>query len=833
MNQRHKIIFFIMFCLSGLSGLAYQMIWLRKAFAVFGVITPILSVVVSVFMFGLFLGSWAGGKWIKPIAKRLSVSPIYFYATAELLIGIGGITVPYVFLWGDRLILPVGGTGSFAYLIFSGIVIAMAMLPCCVLMGATYPFLLAFLEEHYPKEKNGFSFLYLANMIGAMAGILLSSLFLIEIFGFQQTLLMAACMNFIAALLAVWMGIRFLHVRLSSARDTVKSSASIYQQAHSKPYLTRTILLITGFSSMGMEVIWVRAFTPALGTLIYSFAALLFTYLLATSMGAYLYRCHRNKQLTWNTALVIAALSISAFFPVVLNDWRIPFLSRLPILNILPFCFLLGYLTPKLIDEYSGGDPDRAGTAYAINIAGCVLGPLVASYLLLPFFGSRISLVILALPILWLLMQHWKDFRSISLPRAVFPPATAALLICSIFVSSSFEEGFKKNNSVFRHDYTATVLSYGNGLNKKLMVNGIVMTDLTATTKDMAHLPLVFLNRKPQSALMICLGMGTTLRSLASWGIDVTAVELVPSVKEAFGYYHADASKILALPNVTVIVDDGRRYLRRAEKTFDVITVDPPPPMEAAASSLLYSDEFYSLIRSRLKPDGLLQQWIPEGDDLTRFEAVVTSLTHSFPYVRMYRSVAEEGYHCLASTTPIIVPTEEYAVSRMSQNAINDRLEWDVNSETRLMEIWSKLLRGEVNLSFYTRDSDIHITDDKPLNEYFFVRYLKTQNVHSFVLRMITFLRGKKLHEDRDTTYAGAYNDRGIHYAKTNQYQRSIEDFNKAILLNTNYVNAYNNRGVSYIMLGHNKLGCQDIQKACELGNCTTLKVARHKGWCP
>jgi len=126
------------------------------------------------------------------------------------------------------------------------------------------------------------------------------------------------------------------------------------------------------------------------------------------------------------------------------------------------------------------------------------------------------------------------------------------------------------------------------------------MTGLTPITKDMAHMPLASLNHKPENALMICFGMGTTFRSLASWGIDVTAVELVPGVKEAFGYYFADAVCVLSQPNVRIIVDDGRRFLRRTEKKFDVITIDPPPPIQAAGSSLLYSEEFYSLIRLRL-----------------------------------------------------------------------------------------------------------------------------------------------------------------------------------------------------------------------------------------
>lgn len=250
------------------------------------------------------------------------------------------------------------------------------------------------------------------------------------------------------------------------------------------------------------------------------------------------------------------------------------------------------------------------------------------------------------------------------------------------------------------------------------------MTGLTPITKDMAHMSLAFLNQKPESALVICLGMGTTLRSLASWGIDVTAVELVPGVKEAFGYYHADADRVLAKPNVRIIVDDGRRFLRRTKKKFDVITIDPPPPIQAAGSSLLYSEEFYSLIQTRLKPGGILQHWFPEGQETATLAAVTTSSTRSFPYVLMYRSVRGWGYHYLASMSPIRVPTAAEAILCMPEAAKKDRLEWEVNSETRLTEIWSELLKGEVEPALFTRSSEICITDDRPFNEYYLIRYL-------------------------------------------------------------------------------------------------------------
>ena len=98
----------------------------------------------------------------------------------------------------------------------------------------------------------------------------------------------------------------------------------------------------------------------------------------------------------------------------------------------------------------------------------------------------------------------------------------------------------------------------------------------------MAHLPLAFLDRPPSNVLDICFGMGTTFRSSLSWGIQTTAVELVPSVPSLFYYYHSDGPKLLGSPLARVVIDDGRLYLERSNVTYDVIVLDPPPPVEAA-----------------------------------------------------------------------------------------------------------------------------------------------------------------------------------------------------------------------------------------------------------
>ena len=111
-------------------------------------------------------------------------------------------------------------------------------------------------------------------------------------------------------------------------------------------------------------------------------------------------------------------------------------------------------------------------------------------------------------------------------------------------------------------------------------------------------------------------------------------------------------------------------------KKFDVIVIDPPPPVEAAGSSLLYSREFYALARQHLKPDGILQIWFPGGETVTA-QAVVRSIQESFPYVRCFHSVEGWGMHLLASMEPIEILDAEQLAARMPGNAKKDLLEWN------------------------------------------------------------------------------------------------------------------------------------------------------------
>jgi spermidine synthase len=728
-------ILFVVFFISGFCGLLYQVIWTRMAFAAFGIITPVLSVVLSVFMLGLCIGSAVGGKWISVLTRRTGHSAIVYYAIAECMIGVGAFAVPLLFALGGRILLAAGQMNSLGYLLSSACVLALSILPWCFFMGTTFPFMMAYIRELKNHETQSFSFLYAANVLGAMSGTLLTAVVLVELFGFHKTLSYAAAGNFFITVVCLWLGQKqgAPTIVAAATEPALPKVAKSSVTGSPRTRFVQWILFSTGFCAMAMEVVWTRAFTPILKTEVYSFALIVFAYLGATFAGSLLYRYHLKKNSPWPVPTLMAILIVSVFLPIVLNDPRFVKMSWIldrdlrsaiiTLASIVPFCAALGYLTPSLIDNYAGDDPKRAGNAYAMNVSGCILGPLVASYFLLPRMNERFALVVLGLPFFVFFMAGWKSLPV--LQRLLSSAGAFAILACSLFFSHDFGDYVASHSTRMevRRDYAASVVSVLDTRgNKSLLVNGIGMTTLTPITKYMVHLPLVLHEGDAKSALIICFGMGTSYRSALSWGLDTTAVELVPDVPNTFGFYHTNAAEVLRNPHGRIIIDDGRRFLTRTTEKYDLIVVDPPPPVEAAGSSLLYSTGMYDLIKQHLKPHGILQIWYPGGELFTTV-AVVRSVGNSFPNVRCFSSIKMWGIHILASMDPIDTPTPDQMMARMPEDAKKDLLEWSSSQSPTagLVKVISQELplQGILDLN---SNSTALITDDGPLNEYFLLR---------------------------------------------------------------------------------------------------------------
>ena len=698
--------FFLFFLISGFCSILYELVWLRLSMAAFGVTTALTSIVLSVFMAGLGLGSLGSGVWMRKYAPRRQTSPLFIYALIELVIGVSALVVPYGLRWGRELLQRLPESSSFAYYLASGVWVALALTPWCVAMGATIPVGMQAIREMRRREASrSFSYLYMANVTGAVIGTRVP-LFLIELYGFRGTLRIGAICNVALAASAAGLGLAWrARAQERSEGEDAKSGAIAGDIVSSGRLLW--LLFATGLTSMGMEVVWIRQFTPYLGTVVYAFAGILGFYLAAMTVGSIAYR-------TWGRGRSVDGTMM----------W-----------SVLGLCALLGFVTPMLVDRWSEGDPDRAGRAYAVNVVGCILGPLLAGFVLLPLLNERWALLLLAAP--WLVLGvasgRWISAGEESgevdgahrLRRRVLCYATVLAAIVVFAGSRGFEDQYR--GAVIRRDHTATVIAVGHGRGRTLLVNGIGITALTPITKLMAHLPLVFLDRAPERALVICFGMGTTDRALLSWDIPATAVELVPSVPQVVGYFHADGPAMLRSPKAQVVIDDGRRYLERTSGQFDVITMDPPPPVEAAGSSLLYSSEFYRAVRQRLRTGGILQTWLPsESDEFTR-SAVAQALKESFPYVRAFASVDPLGFHFLASERPIPPRSAAELAARLPARAVADLLEWGPYATAE--EQFAAVLKTEFPLEQWIAKEPLApaLTDDRPVNEYYALRRWRVQ----------------------------------------------------------------------------------------------------------
>src|SRR5260370_3147530 len=228
----------------------------------------------------------------------------------------------------------------------------------CAWRGGTLRLGMAVLRSEPDRDtQRSFSFLYVANLFGAVLGATVP-LLLIEAAGFHKTLRVGMMLNFLIAVSAF-----ILSFQPSSLAG--KEQAVVLPQSRTAPVSAKAALLLllflTGLTSMGAEVVWIRLFTPSIGPVVYSFALILASYLIATFFGARIYRRWSSKNQREN-AILWVFLPLLGLLPLLATDVRLPVsVAARVLLGVMPFSCELGFLTPMLVDRWSQGDPARAG----------------------------------------------------------------------------------------------------------------------------------------------------------------------------------------------------------------------------------------------------------------------------------------------------------------------------------------------------------------------------------------------------------------------------------------------------------------------------------------
>src|SRR5262245_39414838 len=276
-------VLYLIFFLSGATGLVYEVIWVRLTGLVFGNTSHAISVVLGAFMAGLALGSW----WLGTKADRVG-SPLRFYGVLEIGIGVSASLVPLAFRSLDTIYwafapslqnVP-GGNGLLRF--FTSFLV---LIVPTFLMGGTLPVLARFFTEAVKEVQRKVGVLYALNTLGAAFGTLSAALFFVPTLGNSRSTLLIAVTNVAIGVFVILMDAR--HPRESR---TPEQEIFAYTTTPAGSARTDTLSLATlaasGFVSMIYEVAWTRALTAMIGSSTYAFSIMLVTFLVGIALGS-------------------------------------------------------------------------------------------------------------------------------------------------------------------------------------------------------------------------------------------------------------------------------------------------------------------------------------------------------------------------------------------------------------------------------------------------------------------------------------------------------------------------------------------------------------------
>ncbi len=725
----------LLFFLSGISGLIYEVVWLRMLSRVLGVTNFATTVTLAAYMLGLGIGSYIWGK----IADR-DKNPLKTFALLQISIVITVFLVPvflnmaitfYKFIF-------IKSNGSFAFVAFARILIAFFILLIpTILMGGTLPVIVNYATRKNKEYGNNLSILYGVNTLGAVFGVVLSGYFTIGFFGENESVLLGIVIN-----LFVVYGILQLdkkeskleHENITQEDKTRYTFGDLFTDKIR--YLILVSIFISGFTALSYEIIWNRLLILYLEVSIYAFSGMLAVYLTGISLGSlFLSRIIKyiKKPLMFFGVLeiILGFLSILKLylFPGFAHNTEGKILATFTL--VLPTTFVFGMIFPLAAICYNKkieNSGTTTGMIYIFNISGNVLGSLITGFFLIGFLGSTKTVIILALinTILgYILLSLEKEKLKVNNTVAL-TAITLIVLFAVIIVKQDvfFRTFFEKNRFIphyfklFLHKETiqGVVTSFEYAGAKHLNINGIGQTKLCTETKLMAHIPY-FMADNPKKFLIICFGMGTILKSAAIYKeLSIDVVELVPELYNCFEFYHPEAKNLLNEKRIRLYGEDGRNFLLITNEKYDIISIDPSPPIDSAGTVNLYTKEFFKLCKEHLTESGVMCLWFPGGKTDEDNWMIINTFSSVFQYVNIWKGPDNWGFYLTGKNKEEKINIKKLEDMYKNSDFVNDITEY--GSQCSTADKFLGLLFTNIDQELKKARRYPVITDNNPYTEF-------------------------------------------------------------------------------------------------------------------
>jgi spermidine synthase len=534
-GQRWRVLF-LLFFLSGISGLIYESIWSRYIRQFVGSAATAQILVLSLFMGGMSLGALLAGRYIRRVR-----SPVLVYGMIEGLIGLYALAFPYLQDAAMRMsydwLFPALGGGT-AVVIAKWLVAALLILPPCVALGTTFPLMsVGILRRDLGHSGEVLSLLYFTNSLGASMGALLSGFVLVGALGLPGTLMVAASLNIFIMVIA-------LRDRDPAPPIEARKPEAAAGGSDRGPlvWLFLAVAFGTGLSSFMYEIGWIRLLSMVLGSATHSFEVMLSAFILGLAMGGLFIRKRMDgfKRPEVVLAIIQMAMGLAAivtlplyqlavegmgwlmdydagsrnllFFDLSLarteSLWRTFNVVRylLCLLIMFPATFCAGMTLPLLTHVMlkRGQSENVVGNVYGVNTLGAISGAVAAGLLLMPVVGIK-GVVILGALIdmllgLWLISNEVRSGRATAGIRRFLLTASAGTVVAVMVGLLVIRvDPMVLTSTVFRHGRQELpeyyeILSYVDG-------RTATVTVVDNTAHPSYH--IIYTNGKPDASVIL------------------------------------------------------------------------------------------------------------------------------------------------------------------------------------------------------------------------------------------------------------------------------------------------------------------------------------------
>lgn len=659
---------YFLYAISGLIALGYQVVWFRTLVDRFGSTNLTFVLVVVNFIGGLGAGALASRRLADFIQAKFKLGgPFQTYGVIELFIAAAAALTPLsghipADLWGHFPYRLAGSIYQPTHIYqLAQIVIgtALVFIPC-FFMGITFPLLCnAFQDDaKFPSALYGW------NTLGSCAGILACQIFFLPYLGHDRTFLVIMALN-------VALGVVFIIVGAKKPKaEHIHEHEHDHNYEHKrKPFHVSVLFacaILSGLASGSLEGNMFQRvhFTGLQHSAAMSFVS--FWAIVGIFAASFTVRASRGIDLFKIKAAFLWALLIymltgryaySILYSLGRSGIHELFVQLIYIgILVLPTYYLVALLLPYVCNKMQGNHR-HLGMAYGLNtVAFCVGMVFFSSIATRVNIFYSFKLMMLTFGLIVALVMLLQEDRA--LPRLQPAGGAAVFAAMCLLTPSSFERSYFRPGSPPANEDNPVRALMSNGahttyvltddMGDRLFFDSHSMSGTTQVAQIymrlMAHVPLMA-QQSPRSALLICFGVGNTASAIATFDSikQLDIVDLNDKVFMTAPEFARFNRGVYQDPRVRLIHDDGRNFLNLTDQKYDLVTSEPPPPMQAGVYRL-YSTEYYAAVRDHLTETGMMTQWLPiEQMPPKAVDRAVASFVQSFPYSYAYIGASRCG----------------------------------------------------------------------------------------------------------------------------------------------------------------------------------------------